>query len=71
MKANEVEEMQRQHTSSIAIATAKAAEAAMAAAQAAVELARLTNATRFPGKSKEEVAAIRLQTAFRGYLVYR
>lgn len=70
-KANEIEEMQKQHTSSIAIATAKAAEAAMAAAQAAAELARLTNTPRFPGKLKEEGAAIRIQTAFRGYTARR
>lgn len=53
----------------VALATAKAAEAAVAAAQAAAEVVRLTTtAPQFAGKSKEEVAAIRIQTAFRGYM---
>ncbi|KAM7253688.1 hypothetical protein ACFE04_021842 [Oxalis oulophora] len=47
--------------------------AAIASAAAAVEVEReatpIASASRFAGKSKEEVAAIRIQTAFRGYLV--
>lgn len=54
----------------MALATAVAAEAAVAAAQAAAEVVRLTAAGRYPGKSKEEIAAIKIQTAFRGYLVW-
>lgn len=54
---------------SVALATAAAAEAAVAAAQAAAEVVRLTSVNRFPGKSKEEVAAIKIQTVFRGYTV--
>lgn len=46
-----------------------AAEAAVAAAQAAAEVVRLRAAVHYSGKSKEEVAATKIQTAFRGYLV--
>ncbi|KAK4424111.1 protein IQ-DOMAIN 1 [Sesamum alatum] len=67
----EVEDEQTKHAYSVAVATAAAAEAAVAAAQAAAEVVRLTTVTRFEGKSKEEVAAIRIQTAFRGYLARR
>lgn len=38
-------------------------------AQAAPEVVRLPTVTRYAGKSREEVAAIKIQTAFRGYLV--
>lgn len=61
--------MMNQQAASIAIATAKAAEAAMAAAQAASELVRLANAARLPEKPNKEISAIRIQTAFRAYLV--
>ncbi|KAL8161835.1 hypothetical protein V2J09_013324 [Rumex salicifolius] len=72
----EEEDEQRKHAQSIAIATAKAAEAAAAAAQAAAEVVRLTNAAPSPKKPKEEepkeeVAALRIQTAFRAYLARR
>lgn len=60
---------QTEHAYSVAAATAAAAEAAAAAAQAAAEVARLANDSQFAGKSIEEVAAIKIQTAFRGYLV--
>ncbi|KAL3531905.1 hypothetical protein ACH5RR_005426 [Cinchona calisaya] len=66
-----VEDEQTKHAYSVAVATAAAAEAAVVAAQAAAEVVRLTAATPFTGKSVEEVAAIRIQTAFRGYLARR
>lgn len=66
----EIEEQQSRHAYSVAVATAAAAEAAVAAAQAAAEVVRLTALSRFPGKSKEEIAAIKIQTAFRGYMVW-
>lgn len=69
VKFDEVEEEQTKHAYSIAVATAAAAEAAVAAAHAAAEVVRLTTVNQFTGKSNEEVAAIRVQTAFRGYLV--
>lgn len=65
----EAEDAQSKHVYSVALATAMAAEAAVAAAQAAAEVVRLTALPRFPGKSLEEVAAIKIQTAFRGHLV--
>lgn len=70
-KPNEIDDVdgQNKHAYSVAIATAAAAEAAVAAAQAAAEVVRLTTVPRFVGKSKEEIAAIKIQTAFRGYLV--
>lgn len=71
VKLTEAENEQSKHAYSVALATAVAAEAAVAAAQAAAEVVRLTSVSRFPGKSKEEVAAIKIQTAFRGYLARR
>lgn len=70
-KLMEAENEQNKHAYSVAIATAVAAEAAVAAAQAAAEVVRLTAAACNSGKSKEEIAAIRIQTAFRGYLARR
>lgn len=66
----EVEDEQTKHAYSVAVASAAAAEAAVAATQAAAEVVRLTNVSQFAGKSSEEVAAIKIQTAFRGYLVF-
>ncbi|KAG6692916.1 hypothetical protein I3843_10G128900 [Carya illinoinensis] len=62
---------QGQHAYSVAVATAEAAEAAVAAAQAAAEVVRLATVTQFGGKLREEVAVIRIQTAFRGYMARR
>lgn len=68
-RLEEAEDAQSKHVYSVALATAMAAEAAVAAAQAAAEVVRLTALPRFPEKSLEEVAAIMIQTAFRGHLV--
>ncbi|KAF3786399.1 IQ-DOMAIN 1 protein [Nymphaea thermarum] len=64
-------EAENSHAYSVAVATAIAAEAAVAAAQAAAEVVRLTTASvpRFSGKRREDMAATKIQTAFRGYLV--
>ncbi|KAH7387186.1 hypothetical protein KP509_16G009900 [Ceratopteris richardii] len=65
---------QNQHAMAVAAATAAAAEAAVAAAQAAAAVVRLTSNGRALfniGTSREEWAAIRIQTAFRGYLARR
>ncbi|KAL1554329.1 protein IQ-DOMAIN 1-like [Salvia divinorum] len=71
VKFEEVEDEQTRHAYSVAVASAAAAEAAVAAAQAAAEVVRLTTVSQFAGKSAEEVAAIKIQTAFRGYQARR
>ncbi|XP_028961671.2 protein IQ-DOMAIN 3-like isoform X3 [Malus domestica] len=73
VKLAEAENAQNKHVYSVALATAAAAEAAVAAAQAAAEVVRLTAVPmpRYPGKSMQEVAAIKIQTAFRGHMARR
>ncbi|XP_058183977.1 protein IQ-DOMAIN 3-like isoform X2 [Rhododendron vialii] len=71
VKLAKAENEQNKHACSAALATAMAAEAAVAAAQAAAEVVRLRAAVHYSGKSKEEVAATKIQTAFRGYLARR
>jgi hypothetical protein len=61
-----------QHAVAVAIATAAAAEAAMAAKQAAAAVVRLSASA--PGSKRtvigiEDAAAIKIQAAFRSYLV--
>lgn len=77
-KLSEIDGGPSKHAYSVALASAVAAEAAAVAAQAAAEVVRLTAATntsvstgtsRVTRKSKEEIAAIKIQTAFRGFLV--
>ncbi|XP_010937801.2 protein IQ-DOMAIN 2 [Elaeis guineensis] len=63
IKVAEAENEQNNHARSAAPATVVATEAA--------EVVRLTTTTRFLGKSREEVAAIKIQTAFRGYMARR
>ncbi|KAK6244227.1 hypothetical protein QUC31_010636 [Theobroma cacao] len=64
-------EEQRKHALNVAIATAAAAEAAVAAAQAAAEVVRLAGASKpFPHFTTRDrnLAAIKIQSAFRAYL---
>lgn len=70
-KLTEAENEKNMHVYSVALATAAAAEAAVAAAKAAEEVVRLTDVVRNSGKSKEEMEAIKIQTAFRGHLARR
>ncbi|KAF2315648.1 hypothetical protein GH714_040169 [Hevea brasiliensis] len=72
------------HAIAVAAATAAVAEAALAAAQAAAEVVRLTSVSGSGGRStssghvigshrrrEEELAAIKIQSEFRGYLARR
>nr|XP_043632269.1 protein IQ-DOMAIN 3-like isoform X2 [Erigeron canadensis] len=70
-KLTKAENEQSKHAYSVAYATAVAAEAAVAAAHAAAEVVRLTSTARFLGKSTEEIAAIKIQTSYRGHLARR
>lgn len=69
LKLINAENEQSKHAYSVAYATAVAAEAAVAAAHAAAEVVRLTSTPRFLNKSTEEMAAIKIQSAYRGHLV--
>ena len=65
----QAEDETSKHAVAVAVATAVAAEAAVAAAaQAAAEVVRLTG-TPLSYHRGQEAAAIKIQTAFRGYLV--
>ncbi|KAG6529880.1 hypothetical protein ZIOFF_012095 [Zingiber officinale] len=69
-RLSEAEIEQKRHAMAIAVATAAAADAAVAAAQAAAAVVRLSTASAHqkPTTAEEEAAAIRIQSAFRGYL---
>ena len=67
----ETDNKQNKHAIAVAAATAAAADAVVAAAQAAVAVVRLTShgrGTMF-GCGHEKLAAVKIQTVFRGYLV--
>ncbi|CAL9229075.1 unnamed protein product [Arabidopsis halleri] len=69
---NEATQDQRKHAMNVAIATAAAAEAAVAAAKAAAEVVRMAGnaftSQHFVKKLAPNVAAIKIQSAFRAYL---
>ncbi|KAL2633363.1 hypothetical protein R1flu_004842 [Riccia fluitans] len=67
------EEQQNQRAIALAAATSAAADAAVAAAEAAAAVVRLTSGRHHVNSEeyREEWAAIRIQTAFRGYLARR
>jgi hypothetical protein len=70
--ADEAGDEQSKRAIAVAAATAAVAEAAVAAAQAAAAVVRLTSSGRCapPAAAKrEQWAAVRIQAAFRGYLV--
>lgn len=68
---SESEKEQNKHAIAVAAATAAAADAAVAAAQAAVAVVRLTSNGRgtLLKAGRERWAALKIQTAFRGFLV--
>ncbi|GLT61511.1 hypothetical protein SLA2020_342120 [Shorea laevis] len=67
---NETEKEQNKHAIAVAAATAAAADAAVAAVHAAVAVVRLKSHGRGTifGGGREQWAAVRIQTLFRGYL---
>jgi hypothetical protein len=69
---HEGDDEQSKRAIAVAAATAAVAEAAVAAAQAAAAVVRLTSSGRCApaaAAKREEWAAVRIQAAFRGYLV--
>lgn len=69
---SEATEEQKKHALTVAIATAVAAEAAVAAAHAAAEVVRLTGASlsfNHFTKVDRNLAAIKIQSAYRAHLV--
>lgn len=67
---SESETEQSKHAIAVAAATAAAADAAVAAAQAAAAVVRLTSHGRDTmfGGGHQRLAAVKIQTVFRGYL---
>ncbi|KAK8971479.1 Protein IQ-DOMAIN 1 [Platanthera guangdongensis] len=70
-KLAEVELEQSKHVYSDANANNAATDAAAASSAATAQVVRLTPTTFFTGKSREEAATIKIQTAFRGYMARR
>ncbi|KAI0497416.1 hypothetical protein KFK09_020640 [Dendrobium nobile] len=70
IKLVETEQKQSKHVYSVTTASVAAAEAAVAATQADAEVVRFRSSANFTGNSRE-VAVIKIQTAFRGYLARR
>lgn len=69
MKLEEPENEQNKQAYPVAAPSTATVEVAVVSAQAAAEVVRLRTVSRYAGKSEEEVAAIKIQTGFRGYLV--
>ncbi|KAG6386433.1 hypothetical protein SASPL_155335 [Salvia splendens] len=69
MRPTEVENEQTKHAHSIAVSAAIASEEEIASEEATPEVVPLPTVTRVSEKHQEEVAALKIQTAFRGYLI--
>lgn len=73
MKLTDAETETNNHDDSVEVVTNEAVETVVAPTQTATEVVQPTTVAhphpQFAGKSREEVAAIKIQTAFRGYLV--
>ncbi|KAI5584985.1 hypothetical protein BDE02_06G117700 [Populus trichocarpa] len=71
VKLIETTNEENQHTYSVPVVTAAVAEHAPITVQTTTEVFQPTKVNKYAGKSKEEVAAIKIQTAFRGYMARR
>lgn len=71
VKLTNVEVEQHNHEHPVVVAATAAAEPEVIAPQAVPEVVQPPRVSRFVGKSGEEAAAIKIQTAFRGYLARR
>lgn len=69
VKLTETTNEVNQHAFPVPVATASVPEPARTTVQTSIEVVQLTKVNKYPGKSKEEVAAIMIQTTFRGYTV--
>ncbi|XP_073292664.1 protein IQ-DOMAIN 2-like [Primulina huaijiensis] len=71
VKLAESEDEPTKHAYAVAVVTAAADDEDVTVTPVTPEISQPCAVDRFAGKSKEEVAAIRIQTAFRGYLAGR
>ncbi|KAJ4844734.1 hypothetical protein Tsubulata_016295 [Turnera subulata] len=71
LKLVEVTNEHNNHAYSPPLSTDIAAEPEVTAPQTTVEVVHLAKPNKYAGKSKEELAAIKIQTAFRGYMSRR
>ncbi|KAJ6746648.1 IQ-DOMAIN 5-RELATED [Salix koriyanagi] len=71
VKLIETTNEENQQAYSVPAVTAAVAEHAPITAQTSTEVFQQTKVNKYVGKSKEEVAAIKIQTAFRGYMARR
>ncbi|KAJ6316331.1 hypothetical protein OIU78_019590 [Salix suchowensis] len=71
VKLTETTNEVNQHAFPVPVATASVPEPARTTVQTSIEVVQLTKVNKYPGKSKEEVAAIMIQTTFRGYMARR
>lgn len=70
VQTTEVVNEQAKYDYSVEDANTSSYVPAVEAPQVVAEVVRAVPVTRFTGMSREEVAAIKIQTTFRGYLVY-
>lgn len=70
VQTTEIVDEQSKYAYSVEDANTSSYVPAVEAPEVVTEVVRPTPVTRFTGMSREEVAAIRIQTTFRGYLVY-
>lgn len=69
VKVTDTEIEQQNNDNPVAVATTVAAEPVVVPTQTAPEVVQAPRVSRFAGKFGEQAAAIKIQTAFRGYLV--